>query len=238
MIPPISAKTALLGKSFPSSPALFELVKHLSAQDVKFKFKSDFWPWQLLSKFKPDFNTTIVTTIGNTIWIPDGGPRPFLKNFNNSEIFEVLAHEYVHICDSRRHNLFALRYLFPQILSVLSLVSIFAFIDLWFLFSLVFLLALAPLPSPRLKWEIRGYTMSLAVQMWLTGRVDISQFLGFVDSLTSSTYYTGYKKDTIKRRLNATLESIDHLVSTDKPFIEIYTILRKHDEIKEEKIHE
>jgi hypothetical protein len=69
----------------------------------------------------------------------------------------------IHILDRKRLNLlYSFAYLFPQILAVFSFLSFLAFFNLNWLFCLLFLVFLAPIPAPWRAWgEIRGYSMSM-----------------------------------------------------------------------------
>ena len=128
--------------------------------------------------FNKKFMSHYVTTVGNTIYVPD---LSFFDDDDSS--FSVIAHEYVHMCDHKKYGiLFNFGYLFPQILSLLSLLS---FYDLKWLLCLLFLL---PLPSPFRTWfEYRGYSMSMACYYWLyKEKPPIPRFL---DYFTTSLYY-------------------------------------------------
>ena len=106
--------------------------------------------------------TDFVTTIGNTVYYPD---RKFVEMLPLEAAF-VLAHEYVHIKDYERMGTFkyTAMYLFPQILSVLSLLTLFAFITPYAWLFLIFFLCLLPIPSfSRKRIEMKGYKMSIYI---------------------------------------------------------------------------
>lgn len=110
----------------------------------------------LLLFFNKDFMTKYITTIGNTIYFPN---EQFIKE-NELNSISILAHEIVHLQQSKKYGnfLYSLLYLFPQCLFILALL---APISNWFL---LFLVCLFPLPAPwRAKFEEEGYTMSLFV---------------------------------------------------------------------------
>lgn len=103
----------------------------------------------------------------------------------------TLAHEYVHIIDGNKQPItFALGYCSPQIWAVFSLFSFLAFWHWAFLFFLLFLVCLAPFPSPwRAKWEERGHFMSIILERkrdggFLTGTRD-----SLVKSFSGWSYY-------------------------------------------------
>ena len=129
--------------------------------NIIFKEKSLFM--KLLSYilfFNKDFMIDYTTTIGNNIYFPN---QKYIDRDNNYCI-SILAHEIVHIKQSERYGklLFSLMYLFPQCLSLLSILSVLAIFWFPFIWCLVFLLFLAPLPAPwRTKFELEACTMSL-----------------------------------------------------------------------------
>ena len=114
--------------------------------------------------FNKSFMTRYTTTIGNKIYVPN---EKYLTS-NKWLAEEIIAHEYVHVVDSKRYGFvrFAFMYLFPQILALLALLAIpAAFFMSWVaLVFLLFLLLAMPLPAYwRRQFELRGYTMSLFV---------------------------------------------------------------------------
>ena len=120
--------------------------------------------------FVPAFMTVFTTTIGNRVWFPS---RDAVVR-NPRRFFCVLAHELVHVerfGGFFQSVWFGVRYLFPQVLAPLALLSIGAFWSLWWLLALVFLVAAAPLPAPgRVEEEVWGYSMSNVVEFWRYGR--------------------------------------------------------------------
>lgn len=123
---------------------------------IKVIYKSESWLMRILSWvlfFNPNFMTGYATTIGNTIYLPDAA-----KNWSKDNVKTLLAHEHIHAFDNQEDKLFPVKYLFPQILALLTLLVVpFT----WW--GLLFLIFLAPLPAPwRRYYEVRGYIMSLA----------------------------------------------------------------------------
>ena len=136
---------------------------------------------RLLSKllfFNKGFTTQYVTVIYPKLYVPE---LPWYPN-DPRRAFEVLAHEYVHLQDTKRMGkVFDLLYLTPQIF---ALAALGAFWNLSFLWALLFLL---PLPSPgRAYLEFRGYRMSMAVAMW-QGRNPNIEWM--VKQFTTGAYY-------------------------------------------------
>jgi hypothetical protein len=112
--------------------------------------------------FLPTFMSDYITTIGSTIYYPS---QTFITN-DEEDAMIVLAHEVVHVTQANKYGkvLFGLMYLFPQCLALLSLLSIFAIIWTPFLWCLLFLVFLAPIPGPwRARFEFQAYSMSLYV---------------------------------------------------------------------------
>lgn len=129
--------------------------------------------------FVPGFMTNFVTTFYPKVYVPS--KERWEANHSNTVM--LLAHEYVHLRDRKRLGpLFNFIYLSPQVLVLLALL---APLNLWFLFSLFFLL---PLPSPGRMWaELRGYRMTIAVYYWMTG---VEYNLGYIaNHFTGQNYY-------------------------------------------------
>lgn len=146
--------------------------------------------------FNKDFMGRYSTTIGSTVYFPS--KKWVLENRNASA--KILAHELVHIADSKSMwgFVFSYSYLFPQILASLALVSIFGSF-LWLLF-LIFLL---PFPSPtRTFFELRGYAVSDFITFKQTRKFIPTDFL--VSQFTTSKYYFmwPFKEDLLKRITN------------------------------------
>ena len=150
---------------------------------------------KLLSKvlfFNKSFMTSYITVIGNKVYVPS---LPWKKT-NPYGASVVLAHEWVHMKDNKRLGLwFKLLYLFPQILTPLALAG---FWNPWF-----FLFALCVLPWPalwRAKFELRGYTISMAVRWWLLQKEPDYDF--FAKQFTGPSYYFMYPFESyVKERL-------------------------------------
>jgi hypothetical protein len=121
------------------------------------------------------------TTIGSTVYFPN---KEWLESRKDSAA-NVLAHELVHIADSKNDTafLFSYGYLLPQSLALLALFATFS--TLWWL---VFLVFLAPIPAPmRTYYELRGYAMTDAVCFKSTGQfTDIDWMAG---QFTSCSYF-------------------------------------------------
>jgi len=165
--------------------ALVTLVReHIPGFEVAFKDES--WSQRLLGKlmfFNKNYMTSFTTTLYPRVYLPS---RKWLEE-SYGRTWKVLAHEFVHLWDRRRVGVgFNLAYLSPQIGAVLALLAVFAFLSKGFLLALLALLCLAPIPSyGRMYFELRGYTMSMAVNLWRYGSISedtkayiASHFLG------------------------------------------------------------
>lgn len=164
----------------------YEKVAKLGSEKygLKVKFKNESSLMKLLGFllfFNKKFMSNYTTTIGSTVYFPS---EEWLNERKDSAAI-VLAHELVHIADSRQVSgfVFSYCYLLPQILSLLSLFAIFS--SSWWLISLIFLL---PVPAPmRTHYELRGYAMTEAVHFKATG---IFTDIGWVaDQFTTSSYF-------------------------------------------------
>jgi hypothetical protein len=136
------------------------------------------------------------------------------KEYRSSPLrsFKVLAHEYVHLLDHKRHPFwFGFSYLLPHLIALLSVVAVVAaFHSPWWLCALASFIAAAPLPSPwRRNWEMRGYTMSMAINAWKHGNVNPSTVEWIVEQFTGWSYYRmwPYEKG-MRKRLQTALTRI------------------------------
>ena len=109
-----------------------------------------------VTKISPQFMEQYITTIGETVYFPDH----MLEEGNTESVLRVLVHETVHVADSNRLSgpFFKFLYLFPQSLAPLALLSLIGIWQHMFLWCLLFLLCLAPIPAPfRYLFELRAY---------------------------------------------------------------------------------
>lgn len=146
---------------------------------MRFIGKAMFW--------NNEFMTDLTTTLGGTVYFPS---RQWVEA-DYYGAWRILCHEIVHIEDERALGKFrwwfSVQYALPQALAVLALLSYP--LQTWW--PLLFLLCLAPLPAPwRMKIEMRGYAMTMAVHFWY-GKTGISQELkaNVAENFTGSRYY-------------------------------------------------
>jgi len=175
-----------------------ELVKNFSEHvqplipGYKVAQKSQSWLMKLLGKllfFTPGFMSNFTTTIGNVVYVPDD-----VWESNDAGTLSLLAHEARHVNDKQHYSmfLFGLGYLLPQVLALLSLLSL---LTIWFsnawLWSLTALVFLAPIPAYfRMVIERRGYLMTLCVIWWTLGeRTAYDGIPYIVKQFTGPNYY-------------------------------------------------
>ncbi len=151
--------------------------------------------------------------------------------------FDTLAHEYVHLVDGRRHRFwFGFSYLLPHLIALLSLGAIAAaFHSLWWLLFLVALVAAAPLPSPwRAHWEMRGYTMTMAVHAWRTGKV-APELTGWIaEQFTGWSYYRMWPfEKSVRNRLFKAISRIHSgdVLLTSPVFKQVKSIIDMKDDV-------
>lgn len=125
----------------------------------------------------PTFMTHYATTWGYTVYFPS---KQYVAE-DPDRAMRLLAHEAVHLLDSRRWTipLFVFSYLFPQVL-VLGVLGV-PWLGPW---AWAFLGFALPWPAPgRFYWEARAYALS----MWL--RYESVQTLPYRAYFTSWVYY-------------------------------------------------
>jgi len=138
--------------------------------------------------FNKDFMTKYITTIGPVVYLPS---KAWQEQTDQINFCIDIAHEYVHVCDRYRMGIwFSLSYLFPQILALPALLCFFGFIwpPAWF--CLIFLVFLAPWPSPgRTYIESRGYAANILTAT-LLGPYSVSM-QEIASSISGNGYYWG-----------------------------------------------
>lgn len=180
--------------------------------------------------FTPRFMTSYTTTIGTTVYFPN---RKWV-DANSASAFEVLCHEYVHVCDKVRHGVwFELSYLFPQIFALLSLLGFLGFKYPVMFLCFTHVIFAAPYPSIwRRDAEARGYAMSVAVRTWLYGEDSAAELLNAViPQFTGWAYYKMWPFAEDVRRLIRDMVSRaneDDASEEMRPYAEIKTFLKRN----------
>lgn len=133
------------------------IIRKFPSAKIKTKDQSLFM--RLVGIFSEAFYLDMTTVIGTTIYFP---AHYSYKNFLG---VRTLAHEYVHMVDRKNEKkfMFEIKYLFPQILALLSVFSLFYFVSTWFLVFLAFLVFLIPgiQSADRACFEANAYTMTI-----------------------------------------------------------------------------
>lgn len=144
-----------------------------------------------ITKISPTFMTDYITTIGETIYIP----QVLLDGSDQESLVQVVAHETVHVADSNKLTgpFFKFLYLFPQSLAPLALISLLGIWKLNFLWCLLFLLCLAPIPAPfRYLFELRAYRTQIlfAIKQEMLPQDQLEEIFKWIeDQMTTSLYY-------------------------------------------------
>jgi len=137
---------------------------------IRNKAHPDTWYWlasKIVGLFNKEMDTRYVTVINGQCWFPseyfdkDGN----MQTYHEWNVIRTLAHESVHEFDRKRLGTvpFTVLYLFPQIFAVFALLSFLAFWNLSWLWCLLFLLLLAPIPAPGRAWlEARAYRVNMS----------------------------------------------------------------------------
>lgn len=153
---------------------------------VKFKDQSSLMKFLgKLMFFNPAFMTSFVTTLGNTIYMPN---YAYTQTQAGTDVF---IHECTHLYDQKRFSfLYTLAYGLPQFLFLPALLLFFWH---WQVAVIVAPLFLLPLPAPwRAYFEKRAYSVQLYVLKQLWGD-DIDGLNASADTynafFTGSTYY-------------------------------------------------
>jgi hypothetical protein len=181
--------------------ALVAHVKTAEGGQIRFKDESLFMKTLgvLVWAFNRTFMTQYTSTIRKTVYFPS---RKWLEE-NYRLAWKVLAHEYVHIFDKRRlRGRYGISYLAPQIGAFFGFgLCLILWLDAQY--WVPFILLLAPIPAYwRMKLELRGYTMSMAINGWRHGSVRDYQIAFIAEQFTSSAYYFMWPfEDAITKKL-------------------------------------
>jgi hypothetical protein len=191
------------------------------------KFKNESPLMKFISKilfFKKDF-MSCTTAWGNTIYLSD---RKIFEA-NPDAYVSTFCHEFVHMLDEQENPvLYKLKYIFPQILSLLSLGAFFALLNPWFLMFLLCLLFLLPIPSTRSGIELRGYGMSIKCSLWAGNIISNERIEQIIDQFSSSAYYFMCPfRLYVRKRLDYYLISNDCLNDKNKAYQDVYNFLNK-----------
>lgn len=202
------------------------------------KYKEDSKWQRFLGKilfWSRGYTSSVTTTLGSVVWFPS---REFTKD--RWLAFKILSHEYVHLLDrQKRPIIFELLYVLPQCMALCALGALAAiFYSEFWLFSLCALVFLAPWPAfGRAMIELRGYTMSMAVNMWRYGTVLESTKDALVGKFCKWSYYKmwpfeetvrGWFNDAERRIYNIDAVGVapeDIIFADSEAYQDVYTLM-------------
>ena len=200
---------------------------------AEFRFKDESWLFKYILKyvffFKKTFMTRFTTVIGSTIYFPS---REWFDKRSAEGLATISAHEMMHMWDKRVGkkffiDWFSIKYLLPQGLAILSLLTFFAFTNLWFLCCLAFILFLAPWPAGwRAQYEARGYAMTLHFRRIVSdGEYDVQRGINeILPMFTDGSYYWMSWSTRASRR--TLTDSYETLTKTHAAFKEVEAWLK------------
>ncbi len=165
------------------------------------------WP------FNRKFMTGYVTTLKWTVYFPSENSI----HSNPESAVETLMHEFIHLWDRKQKGVwFSLGYLSPQLWAIVPFAGLAAFGQLFpvWIDCLIFglgMLCLAPWPSPwRTRFELRGYTVTLAYKQWVLGVLADAEGMDWIEQQFTGWYY--YKmwpfKNNLANRIDMIIEQI------------------------------
>lgn len=179
---------------------------------LQIKYKDESFLMRFISKFlvfNRGFMTSYTTTVGDTIYFPSS---KFVKSHPISSSV-VLLHELVHLHDQKKVTkpLFALSYLFPQIL--VPICFLLCALVSWKIMLPLSLLCMAPVPAIfRMYWEKRAYISSFYVLQVLGKRLKFNPHLRtqenvFLRYFHGSSYYYMWPFHDIDNQFDKARES-------------------------------
>ena len=203
-----------------------------SHPDVQIKFKDESKFMKILKKvmfFNKNF-PRYTTTIGSNIYFTSREEFQYREKYAPKGLFGTIAHEYVHMWDDKQSRWFKLKYLFPQILTIFSLLALLSFISPLFIVFLAFLIFAYPFHSEgRTEAELRGYTMSLLVDRLIDNvkPEDNIRLSHIVSNFNTGAYYymckdVHYVRSELIRRANMNPEELG------QPYEKVASILRSN----------
>lgn len=152
------------------------LVKQL-VPSFTLRWKDESWSQRVIGTLTKPFNSTYMTGYVSTFYPTVYFGSQLKYESNPASSFVSLAHEYVHLVDTRSQPIwFRVSYLLPQAFAVplLAIGVALSFLIGWWAVPCFLLANLCLLPWPskwRVHWEERGYLMTLAVLYWMYGSI-------------------------------------------------------------------
>lgn len=179
--------------------------------------------------FNRNYMTRYTTTRYPCVYFPS---RKFVEK-DPSRAAKILAHEFVHLVDRKRRGVwFSISYALPQLAALLFLLIpvIVAFVQPWWvalLTAIPAVLCATPLPAYwRMQWELRGYTMNMAINHWRYGSVHASTMAWIRDQFTGWAYYKMWPfKDDMSKRISEAVQRISNN-QLGSPYFEVKHIVK------------
>lgn len=157
--------------------------------NLQVKYKDQSLLMRILGKvlfFNPTFMTQYVTTLGNTVYLPN---KQYATQYPEDAI-TVFIHECTHMHDEQKLGKisYTLGYMFPQLLFVVMWLLLF--LVSWKIVLPLSLLFLAPLPAPwRAYFEQRAYFVQMLVNSKIYGADPVKDGTLFAGWFRNGNYY-------------------------------------------------
>lgn len=156
--------------------------------DLQIKYKDQSTLMKITGKlmfFNPDFMTNYVTTLGNTVYVPN---EQYIQNSPLS-FNDVFIHECTHMYDEKRLGFwYNLGYVFPQVLSLVVFIALVFFT--WKLALLALVLFLLPWPAPwRAYFEKRAYFVQMYAGSQIYGDDPEQDSMRYAQWFRNGDYY-------------------------------------------------
>jgi hypothetical protein len=200
------------------------------------RYKDESWTSKLLAVLVWIFNRTYMTTYTTTryplVYFPS---REFVES-NPKRAVKILAHEFVHLWDRKYEGLFfSFSYAMPQLLALvfLALPITLIFFKPWWVVLITAIPAIVcamPIPSYwRMKWEMRGYSMSMAMNYWRYGSIQDSTIKHITSQFTGWPYYKMWPfKEDMRLRMKQAVIDIES-GSAGQPFTIMKDFVEEHE---------
>ena len=213
------------------------LERKISQQIPRFRVGwKDTTLWQRIIGALVFFNRSYMIDYVSTFYPVVYWPTEDAYKSNPWESFKILSHEYVHLDDARKQRLwFPFSYIMPHWLVLCASLAVFAiWFSNWWLIALAALLFGCPIPAVwRMNWELRGYTMSMAIDAWKYGSIQPSTVDWISKQFTGPDYYFMWPfREGIRRKLEQAQVDIHNgnVVMYGVPFKHVKEIMDMSDD--------
>jgi hypothetical protein len=178
--------------------------------------------------FNSYYLSNFISTFYPKVYFPS---KDLYENFPTNS-FITLAHERVHLLDTKMHPVwFRFSYLLPQILFVpFFIIGLFLVFFSWKLSCIMLLIGifcLGPWPSPwRVYWEKKGYFMTMAVEYWLTGMIPFVLLQNIKRHFIGWNYYKmSWNEEDIDQWLKLSKELITNANISDPTYLNVFMLM-------------